>query len=140
MLEIGTDDFAGAQVDGEVAPFLRGNVGQLPFHHRLAGRNELNDRRMAIGDVTLDAFDQRHHLHAGDQAIEEPLLRALEGGFGGRLRLTVECAGYAGDVCGFERLIQIVMDHLKRGGIGVIDRHLLRRQGVLDDLDLDAFV
>src|SRR3546814_18092470 len=51
MLQIGADDLARTEVDGQVMPFLGGDAGKLPFHHRLAGGDKLDDRGMTRSDA-----------------------------------------------------------------------------------------
>ena len=49
-------------------------------------------------------------------------------------------AALAGDVGGFQRRGQIVVNDLEGAGVGVVDADLLRRELVLQHLDLDAGV
>ena len=71
--------------------------------------------------------------------IEEALLVGFEGRARRGLGVAVVGAAVsAGDVGGFERLIQVLVDDLEGVGIGVVDADLLRRQLVLDDLVFDA--
>ena len=72
--------------------------------------------------------------------IEEPLLVGLEGGMRRGLGLAVEGALVARDVHGLQRGVEILMNDLKRTGIGVIDSDLLRRELVLQHLHLDALI
>ncbi len=71
--------------------------------------------------------------------IEEALLVGLEGrargGFGVAI---VGIASAAGDVGGFQRLVEIAVNDLKGVGIGVVDADLLVAEGVLDDVVFDA--
>src|SRR3546814_8027759 len=78
MLQIGADDLARTEVDGQVMPFLGGDAGKLPFHHRLACGDKLADRGMTRGNVALDMFDQRHDLHAeiGSAHVRTPVPKA----------------------------------------------------------------
>ena len=72
--------------------------------------------------------------------IEKALFVAFESAFGGGLRLAVQGRGLAGDVRDFERRFKVQVNDLERLSVGVVDADLLRCQGMLDDLDLDAFV
>ncbi len=71
--------------------------------------------------------------------IEEALLVRFEGRARRGLGVAVVGAAVrAGDVGGFERRGQVLVDDLKGVGIGVVDADLLGRQLVLDDLVFDA--
>src|SRR3546814_17907862 len=50
MLQIGADDLARTEVDGQVMPFLGGDAGKLPFHQRSEGR------RVGKGEVSTYSF------------------------------------------------------------------------------------
>ena len=127
MREIIEDVFARRDVDLDVAPFLGRDLGEPPFHQRLAGRDDLDDGGMAGFKIALDGSDQRRRLHRRDEVVEEALLGALEGGARGRLGLRVQRAGRAGDVGRLQRRVEIVVDDAERARIGVIDADLLVR-------------
>ena len=57
--------------------------------------------------------------------IEEALLVALEGAFGGGFGLTVQGAAVAGDVHGFQRRFQILVNDLEGPGVSIVDADLL---------------
>ena len=92
---------------------------------------------MARFEIALDRGDQRRRLHRRNEMIEEALLGAFEGRARGRLGLAVQRPGLAGDIGGLERRIQVVVDDLERGGIGVVDANLLGRELMLDQLVFD---
>ena len=71
--------------------------------------------------------------------IEEALLVRFKGRTGSSLGVAiVGGAALSGDVGGFQRLMEIAMNDLKRIGIGVVDADLLLCQRMLDDLVFDA--
>ena len=140
MREIVEDIFARRDVDLNVAPLLGWNLGEPPLHQRLAGRDDLDDGRMAGFEIALDRGDQRRRLHRRDEMIEEALLGALEGRARGGLGLGVQRAAGARDVGGLEGGVEIVVDDAERARIGVVDAALLRREPVFDELVRDAFV
>jgi hypothetical protein len=72
--------------------------------------------------------------------IQEPLLVALKRTARCRLCLLVERAFGACNVGGFEGSRQVLMDDLECAGIGIVNADLLWRQGMLQNIDLDAFV
>ena len=82
----------GREVDGEVVPFGRRDLGDAALHQRLAGGDQLHHGGAALVEVRLDGADQRGALHGGEQVAEEALLGALEGAERGRLRVLVERA------------------------------------------------
>ena len=140
MEEIIEDVLARRDVDLDVAPFLGRDLGEAPLHQRFAGRDDLNDGGVTGLEIALDRADQGRRLHRRDEMREEPLLRGLEGGSGGGLRLGVERAALAGDVGGTHGSVEVVVDDLERAGVGVVDADLLRCQLVLDELVFDALV
>ena len=145
MGEIVEDIFARGDVDLDVVPLLRRDLGEPTLHQRLAGRDDLDNAGMPGGKVRLGASDQRRRLHRCKQMTEEALLRPFErrsrGGFGLRIerRGATILAGlrHAG---GLQRRVEILVDNLERAGIGVVDANLLRRQRMLDDLIFDAVI
>src|SRR3954465_5608855 len=71
--------------------------------------------------------------------VEKALLVRFKGRAGGRLRMgVVGIAAGAGNVGGLERRLQVLVNDLERVGIGIVDRDLLRRELMLDDLVFDA--
>ena len=71
--------FARRQVDGEVVPFRRRDLGDAALHQRLPCGHQLHHRRTAVVEVGFDGADQRGALHRGQQVAEEALLGAFEG-------------------------------------------------------------
>ena len=140
MGEVVEDVFARRDVDANVVPFLGRDLGEPALHQRLAGRDDLDDGGMAVGQVLLDRTDQRRRLHAGKQVAEETLLGALEGRAGRRLRLPVQRAGLAGDVRRLHRGVEMVVDDGEGAGIGVVDAPLLGGELVFDQLVFDAVI
>ena len=138
--QVPADIFARRDVDMQVGPFLGRDLGKAPFHQRFAGRDDLHDRRMTVGEVLLDRADQRRRHHRGDQMAEEALLGALEGRARRRLGVAVQRAGLAGDVGRLERGGQVVVDDLERVGIGIVDADLLVGQRVLEQVVFDAVI
>ena len=89
----------------------------------------------------FDRGDEARDLHRRNQMIEEALLVALEGRTRGGLGISViGLAALAGDVGGFQRRGQIIVDDLEGARISVIDAGLLLREPVLQHLDLDACI
>ena len=138
--EIVQDVLARRDVDREIAPFFNRDFGEAALHQAFAGRDELHDGGVAALEIGGDRPQQRRRFHRRDEVIEEALLVAFEGAFGGGFRLAVQRAAFAGDVDGLERRFEVGVNDLEGLGIGVIDADLFGRQLVLDDLDLDAFV
>ena len=71
---------------------------------------------------------------------EEALLGAFEGRPGRRLRLSIQRAGFARDVGGPHRGLEVIVDDAECAGIGVINPDLFGRELVLDKFVLDTFV
>src|SRR3546814_16816925 len=71
---------------------------------------------------------------------EEALLGGYECRARGRLGLTVQRAGVAGDVGGLHGGVEVVMDDGEGPGIGIVDAGLLGGEPMLDQLVLDAIV
>src|ERR1700756_2776277 len=71
---------------------------------------------------------------------EEALLGAFEGGSRRGLCLRVQRAGFAGDVGGAHRSVEIVMDDAECARISIVDADLFRRKLVLDKLVFDTLV
>ena len=138
--QIVEDIFARRDVDLDVAPLCRRDLREPPLHQRLAGRDDLDDRRMSRREIALDRGDQRRRLHRGDQVIEETLLGAFESRAGGGFGLGVQRARGAGDVRRLHRRVEMVVDDLEGAGISVVDADLLVGQRVFDQFVRDAFI
>ena len=134
------DGLARREVDGEVIPFRGRDLGDAPFHQRLAGRDELDEGGAAGIEIGLDRADQARALHGGEQVAEEALLRPLEGAQCGGLGVLVEGRIALHDAGGLQGLLDVVVDDLEGAGIGVVDAALLGRERVLQDLDLDPVI
>ena len=65
------------QIDGEVVPLLRRDLGQPPLHDRLIGRNHLDDGRATGRQVVADRSHEGRRLQAGQQMAEEAQFGAL---------------------------------------------------------------
>ena len=128
------------EVDGEVVPFGGRDLGDAPFHQRLAGRDQLDHRRPPGIEIGLDRADQARALHGGQQMAEEALLGALEGRHGGGLRVPVQRVLAVDDAGRLQRLLDVPVDDLEGAGIGVVDAPLLGRQRVFEGLDLDPVI
>ena len=120
------DGLARREIDGEVVPFRGRDLGDAPFHQRLAGRDELDDGGAAGIEIGLDRADQARALHGGQQVAEEALLRPLEGRQRGGLGVLVERRIALDDAGGLQGLVDVVVDDLEGAGIGVVDAPLLR--------------
>ena len=131
---------ARGEVDGEVVPFGGRDLGDAPFHQRLAGRDQLDHGRAPGSEVGLDRADQRRALHGGQQMAEEALLGALEGRHCGRLGVPVQRVLAVDDSGGLQGLLDVPVDDLEGAGIGVVDAPLLGGERVFEDLDLDAVI
>ena len=140
MGEIVEHVFARGDVDLDVAPFFRRDLGEPALHQRFAGRDDLDDGGVAFLEIALDRADQRGRLHAGQKMSEEALLGGFECRACGGLRLGVQRACLAGDIGGPHRRVEIVVDDREGAGIGVIDADLLGGQPMLDELVFDALV
>ena len=128
------------EVDGEVVPFGGRNLGDAPFHQRLAGRDQLDDGGPPGFEVGLDRADQARALHGGEQMAEEALLGALECRERGRLGVAVQRVLAIDDAGGLERLLDVPVDDLEGVGIGVVDAPLLGGERVFEGLDLDSVI
>ena len=128
------------EVDGEVVPFRSRNLGDAPFHQRLAGRDQLDHGGPPGVEIGLDRADQAGALHGGQQMAEEALLGALEGRHGCGLGVPVQRVLAVDDAGCLERLLDVLVDDLEGAGIGVVDAPLLGRQWMFEDLDLDPVV
>jgi hypothetical protein len=82
MLRGNPGSLSRRDVDPHIVPLIRRDVRQAAFHQRLAGRDDLDDGRMACGQIGVDGGDQGGGFHRGQQMAEEALL----GGFEGRAR------------------------------------------------------
>src|SRR3546814_17387160 len=106
-------------------PFPPRRSSDLAFHQRLAGRDDLDDARMAGLKVARDAGDQRRRLHRGDQLVEEALLGGYASAARRRFGLGVKGARRAGDVGGLHRRVEIIRDDMNSTG--------LKRSGAVKD-------
>ena len=95
---------------------------------------------MAGVEIAVDRSDERRRLHRSQQMTEEALFGALEGGSGRGFCLAVQRSGFAGNVGGPHRRVEVVMDDAERICIGVVDANLLRRKLVFHELVLDALI
>ena len=130
----------GRQVDIDVVPFRCRDLGDAPFHQRLAGRDELNDGGAAGIEIGLDRAEERGALHRRQQVPEEALLGALEGRHRGGLGVLVERRFAVDDAGGLERLLDVVVDDLEGAGVGVVDAPLRIGERMLQNLHLDAVI
>ena len=138
VAQIVEDVFARRDVDREIGPFRGRDLGEAAVEQGLVGRDDLQDAGMALLEIARDRGDQGRAFHRRQQMIEEALLVRFEGRARRGLGVpVVGAAVVAGDVGGFERRIQVLVDDLKGIGIGVVDADLLRRQLVLDDVVFD---
>ena len=139
VAQIVEDIFARRDVDREIGPFGGRDLGEAAVEQGLVGRDDLQYAGVALLEIARDRAIRVGHFIAVKQMIEETLLVGFKGGACGGLGVAVVGgAALAGDVGGFQRLIEVAMDDLKRVGIGVVDADLLRRERVLDDLVFDA--
>ena len=129
----GQDAVPRRQVDIEVVPFGRRDLGDAPFHQRLACRDKLDDGGPSGIEIGLDGADQRGALHAGQQMVEEALLGALEGAERCRLGVPVQRVLALDDADCFQRLLDVPVDDLEGAGIGVVDAPLLGGEGMFED-------
>ena len=137
MLEVRQDIFAGRDIDADVVPLLGRNVGQTPLHQGFPGRDDLHHGGMSRLQILLDRGNDARALHRGDQVVEEALLRAFERRAGGGLGLGVERAGRRSDVGGGKGCIEVIVNDLEGGGIGIVDPYLLARQRVFEHVIFD---
>src|SRR3546814_8917238 len=72
--------------------------------------------------------------------VEEALLVGFEGRSRGSLGVAVQGAFGTGDVGRLERRLDVLVDDLEGIGVRIVDRDLLRRQVMLDDLVDDPLV
>ena len=141
MGEIVQDIFARGDVAGKIAPFGRGDFREAALHQRFAGRDDLDHRGVARLQIAINRSDEARDLHRRDQMVEEALLVGFESRARGALGVAViGSAALAGDVRGFQRCGQIIVNDLEGAGVSVIDADLLRRELVLQHLDLDPGV
>ena len=131
---------AGRQVDGEVVPLGRRNLGDAALHQGLARGDQLHDGGAPLVQVCLNGADQRGALHAGEEVAEEALLGSLEGADCGGFRVLVEGVFPVDDAGRLQGVLEVGVDDLEGVGIGVVDAPLLVRERVLQDVDLDAVV
>ncbi|CDN96333.1 hypothetical protein BN949_05510 [Agrobacterium tumefaciens] len=100
---------------------------------------------MTVLQVCCGRFEKSRRLHRRQEMIEEALLGAFESGARSSLGIFVQRDGFAGragrtsDAGGFHRSIEMVVDHLERLGIGVVDADLFLGEFLLEDLVFDAF-
>ena len=129
VLQIVEHVFPRRDVDREIAPFRARDLGETALQQRLVGRDDLHDRGMAGIEIARERGDQRRAFHRRQQMIEEALLVRFKGRARGGFGVAVVGAAVgAGDVGGFERRVQVLVNDLERVGIGIVDRDLLRRQ------------
>ena len=117
-----------------------GNFREASFRQRLAGRDDLHDRRVAGGQIEFNRRDQRRRLHRRDQMAEEALLRAFERRARGGLGLSIERTLGRRNVCRFQRRIEIVVNDREGAGIGVVDADLLFAEAMLEHFVGDALI
>ena len=134
------DGLSRRQVDREIVPLGGRDLGDAPFHQRLAGGDQLDDGGAPGVEIGLDRTDQARALHGGQQMAEKALLGALEGRERGRLGVPVERRLAVDDAGGLERLLDVAVDDLEGAGIGVVDAPLFGRQGMFEGLDLDPVI
>ena len=128
------------QVDGDVAPFRDGDIGDAPVQQGLAGGDQLDHAGMAGLEIGLHGPDQRGAFHGGQEMAEKALLRSLESRLRGGLRVLVEGGIALHDAGGFQRVFYVAVDHLEGPSIGVVDAPLLRCQGMFEQLNLDPVI
>ena len=116
------------EVDLKIVPLGGRDVLEAAFHHRLAGRDHLDHRRMTRRQVRLDGPDQRGAFHGRDEMVEETLLVALEGRARGGFRLGVQRAGLGDDTGSLQRCLEMGVNDLVGIRKTVIDRDLGRCQ------------
>ena len=122
-------------------PFRDGDFRKAALHQRFAGRDDLDHRGVARLQIAINRSDEARDLHRRDQMIEEALLVGFEGRTRGALGVAIiGLAALAGDVRGFQRRGQIIVNDLEGASVGIIDADLLRREPVLQHLDLDPGV
>ena len=138
--QVGEDRVPRGEVDVEVVPLRGRDVGNAAFHQRLAGGDQLHDRRPPRREVGIDGADGRGALHSGQQMAEEALLGALEGRQCRRLGVPVQRVLALDDAGGLQRLLDVGVDHLEGAGIGVVDAPLLLRERMFEDVDLDPVI
>ena len=139
VAEIVEDVFPRRDVDRKIRPFRSRDLGQAAVEQGLVGRHDLQDAGVALLEIARDRGDQGRTFHRRQQMVEESLLVRFKGRARRGLGIPVVGAAVgAGDVGGFQRRIQVLVDDLKGVGIGVVDADLLRRQPMLDDLVFDA--
>ncbi len=132
--------FARRDVDLDIAPFLGRDFGKAALHQRLAGRNDLDHRGMAVPEIALDGCDQRRRLHRRDEMVEETLFCRFERGPGRGFCLRVERACCDCDVCRLHGCFEIVMDDREAPRIGIVDADLFVGQTVFDQFVRDALI
>ena len=140
VLQVVQDIFPGRDVDPDIRPLLGRDVGEAALEQGFSGRDNLNDRRVAGGEIPVDRGDQRRRLHRGDKMTEEALLGALERRQRSGHGLAVQRALGRANVGRLHRGAQVVVDDLERTGVGVVDGCLILRELVFDEFVLDAFV
>ena len=131
--------FARCNLDREIGPLRRRDLGEAAVEQGLVGRDDLQDTGVTLLEIARDGGDQGRAFHRRQQMIEEALLV----GFKGRARrgfsvAVVSAAVRSGDIRGLQRLVEILVNDLEGIGVGVVDADLLRRQLVLDHLVFDA--
>ena len=140
VAQIVEDVLARRDVDRQIGPFRSRDLGEAAVEQGFVGRDHLQDDGVALVEIARDRGDQGRAFHRRQQVIEETLLV----GFKGRARrglgvAVIGAAVGAGDVGSLQRLVEVLVDDLKRVGIGVVNADLFSRQLVFDDLVFDAF-
>src|SRR4051812_7161600 len=69
---------ARRDIDCEITPLARGDLGQAPLHERFASRDDLHHRGVPGREILLNGADQGRRLHGRNEVIEEALLVRLE--------------------------------------------------------------
>ena len=64
----------------DIVPFPGRDLREPALHQRFAGRDDLDDGRVARLEIAIDRSDQGRRLHAGQQMAKEALLGGFEGG------------------------------------------------------------
>ncbi len=127
------------QVNGQIGPFLRRDLRQPPFHHRLHRADDLDHSRTAFNVIATDRRDQGRRLQPAQQGVEEPLGRAGERRE--RHRSGHAALGDAVVIADPDRLeggAQVGVDDLEGVGPSVPDLDVLRRQFMAKRLVFDA--
>ena len=87
--------FPRRDVDREIAPFRGRDIGEAAVEQGLVGRDDLQDRGMAVVEIARDRGDQGRAFHRRQQMIEKPLLVGFKGRARGGLGIPVVGAAVA---------------------------------------------